>query len=115
MEARVSQPLIVTPDGNDHDLSHAHPRKSNTSDQVTDRAALRSTSEVVQLLAQRDVHGEVLTAIRHFPARPAQWAHFPTWVDEALVAAYAAKGIRQLYTHQTAAAEAVHSGKNVVI
>jgi len=28
---------------------------------------------------------------------------------------YAAKGIRQLYTHQAAAAEAVHAGKNVVI
>jgi len=32
-----------------------------------------------------------------------------------LRAAYNAKGIRQLYTHQAAAAEAVGAGKNVVI
>jgi DEAD/DEAH box helicase domain-containing protein len=71
--------------------------------------------EVLDAFAQRDVTGEVLTAIRHFPARQAQWADFPAWVHADLVAAYAAKGIRQLYTHQAAAAETVHAGKNVVI
>jgi len=71
--------------------------------------------EVLDAFAQRDVTGEVLTAVRHFPAREAQWAEFPAWAHADLVAAYAAKGIRQLYTHQAAAAEAVHAGKNIVI
>ena len=65
--------------------------------------------------AARDTNGEVLTAVRHYPARAAQWAEFPDWVHRDLRAAYQAKGIEQLYSHQAAAAEAVHAGKNVVI
>jgi len=71
--------------------------------------------EVLDAFAARDHDGEILTAVRHFPAREAQWADFPAWVHADLSAAYAAKGIRRLYTHQAAAAEAVHAGKNVVI
>ena len=71
--------------------------------------------EVLDSLATRDVHGDVLTAVRYFPAREAQWAEFPAWVHADLVAAYGAKGIRKLYTHQASAAEDVHAGKNVVV
>jgi DEAD/DEAH box helicase domain-containing protein len=71
--------------------------------------------EVLDAFAARDHNGELLTAVRHFPAREAQWADFPVWVHSNLTDAYAAKGIRRLYTHQAAAAEAVHAGKNVVI
>jgi DEAD/DEAH box helicase domain-containing protein len=77
--------------------------------------AITRVNEVLDAFAARDHNGEMLTAVRHFPAREAQWADFPEWVNPDLVAAYAAKGIRRLYTHQAAAAEAVHSGKNVVI
>jgi DEAD/DEAH box helicase domain-containing protein len=65
--------------------------------------------------AARDRDGEILTAVRHYPARKAQWAAFPDWVCTDLRSAYNAKGIEQLYTHQAAAAEAVHAGKNAVI
>jgi DEAD/DEAH box helicase domain-containing protein len=71
--------------------------------------------EVLDVIARRNVHGEILTAVRHFPAREAQWADFPAWVHKDLVAAYGAKGIRRLYSHQAAAAEAAHAGKNIVI
>jgi len=57
----------------------------------------------------------MLAAVRRFPAREAHWADFPAWANADLAAAYAAKGIRRLYTHQAAAAGAVHAGKNVVI
>src|SRR5438132_5539079 len=77
--------------------------------------ALTRVHEVLDTFASRDHTGETLTAIRHFPAREAQWADFPAWVNADLASAYAAKGIRRLYTHQAAAAEAVHTGKNVVI
>ncbi len=70
---------------------------------------------VVNAFLERDPTGEIITAVRHFPAREAQWADFPAWVHADLVAAYAAKGVRQPYTHQAEAAEAVHAGKNVVI
>jgi DEAD/DEAH box helicase domain-containing protein len=77
--------------------------------------AITRVHEVLDAFASRDVNGEVLTAVHHIPAREAQWADFPAWVNPDLVSAYAAKGIRRLYTHQTAAAEAVHASKNVVI
>jgi len=69
----------------------------------------------LEALALRDRDGEVLTAVRHFPAREAQWAEFPEWVNRDLQAAYEAKGIARLYSHQSEAAEAVHAKKNIVI
>jgi DEAD/DEAH box helicase domain-containing protein len=84
-------------------------RKAATS------TALTRVHEILEAFASRDRTGEILTAIRHFPARDAQWADFPTWVHPDLAGAYAAKNIRRLYAHQAAAAEAVHAGKNVVI
>src|SRR5437867_2870637 len=78
-------------------------------------AAITRVNEVLDAFAARDYNGELLTAVRHFPAREAQWADFPAWVHLDLATAYAAKGIRRLYTHQAEAAEAVHAGKNVVI
>ena len=82
------------------------------------RAAESSITRVREVLdgfALRDRDGKTLTAVRHFPARPAQWAEFPAWVHEDLCAAYKAKHIERLYSHQAAAAEAVHDGKNIVI
>ena len=77
--------------------------------------SLARVSQVLDTFAARDFNGEVLTAVRHYPAREAQWAEFPEWIDADLRAAYNAKGIRRLYTHQAAAVEAVHASKNVVI
>ncbi len=78
-------------------------------------ATMAQVTRVLDGFAARDHAGEMLTTVRHYPARPAQWAEFPDWVHADLGAAYNAKGIRQLYTHQATAAEAVHAGKNVVI
>jgi len=70
---------------------------------------------VVNGFVERDPTGEIVTAVRRFPAREAEFSEFPSWVHTDLVAAYKAKGVRQPYSHQAAAAEAVHDGKNVVI
>jgi DEAD/DEAH box helicase domain-containing protein len=77
--------------------------------------ALARVSQVLDAFASRDHNGEILTAVRHYPAKEAQWAEFPHWIHSALRAAYNAKGIRKLYTHQAATAEAVHAGKNLVV
>jgi DEAD/DEAH box helicase domain-containing protein len=77
--------------------------------------SLARLSGVLDAFAERDADGEVLTAVRYYPARAAQWAEFPAWAHEDLKAAYAAKGILQLYSHQAVAAESVHAGKNLVI
>jgi DEAD/DEAH box helicase domain-containing protein len=78
-------------------------------------STLARVNQVLDGFTARDHAGELLTAVRHYPARAAQWAEFPEWVQADLRSAYGAKGIHQLYTHQAAAAEAVHAGKNVVI
>ncbi|HET8923353.1 MAG TPA: DEAD/DEAH box helicase [Candidatus Acidoferrum sp.] len=84
-------------------------RMTDTSNAIT------RVRDVLDAFASRDHTGETLTAIRHFPAREAQWSGFPAWAHPDIVTAYSAKGIRRLYTHQAAAAEAVHAGTNVVI
>src|SRR5438105_1404645 len=84
-------------------------RRAETSTAIT------RVHEVLDAFAARDHDGEMLTAVRYFPARDAQWADFPAWVHADLAFCYAAKGIRRLYIHQAAAAETVHAGKNVVI
>jgi DEAD/DEAH box helicase domain-containing protein len=85
------------------------------ADETRTSTSLTRVSQVLDGFAQRDPKGEILTAIRHYPARPAQWAEFPSWIHTDLQAAYHAKGIRQLYMHQAAAAESVQAGKNVVV
>jgi len=55
-------------------------------------AAITRVHEVLDAFVARDHDGEILTAVRHFPAREAQWADFPAWVHADLSAAYAAKG-----------------------
>ena len=71
--------------------------------------------EVLSSFAERDWNGEVLTAVRRFPARAAEFAEWPEWVEERLGEVYRAKGIARPYSHQAAAAEAAHAGNNVVI
>ncbi len=57
----------------------------------------------------------MLTAVRHIPARPAQFVPMPGWVRPELAAAYSAKGIKELYSHQGAAADLARSGKDFVV
>ena len=87
---------------------------ATTAAMITAAQAGRARA-ALEALALRDRDGEVLTAVRHFPAREAEWAEFPEWVNRDLRAAYEAKGIARLYSHQAEAAEAVHARKNLVI
>ena len=61
--------------------------------------AVTRVHKVLESFAARDHNGEILTAVRHFPAREAQWADFPAWVHADLASAYAAKGIRRRRKH----------------
>lgn len=71
--------------------------------------------QVLDSIAARHRHDEVFTAIRQIPAREAVLRPMPDWLRPELRAAYAAKGIAELYSHQAAAAELAHAGKNVVV
>src|SRR5882757_8869059 len=78
-------------------------------------SSITRVREVLDGFAARDRTGEILTAVRHFPARPAQWADFPAWIHADLLAAYKAKNIERLYSHQAQAAEMIHDKKNIVV
>ena len=60
-------------------------------------------------LARGVVHHEIL------PAREAEFAPFPAWLDPRIRDGLASRGIDQLYTHQAAAIDAVHVGHDVVV
>src|SRR5713101_1608391 len=78
-------------------------------------SSLARVQEILDGFAARDTSGEILTAVRHIPAREAQWAAMPDWIHPNLAAAYRAKGVGKLYSHQAAAAEAVRGGRNIVV
>jgi DEAD/DEAH box helicase domain-containing protein len=82
---------------------------------VRSRSTIEAVREALGGLAALDRTGEVLTAVKHFPAREAQFAAVPEWVRPELAAAYREKGVAQLYSHQATAANAVRAGKNIVI
>ena len=56
-----------------------------------------------------------LTAWRALPARPAQYAGFPDAVHPKLIEGLGKHGIRDLYTHQREAVDAVLGGENVCV
>ena len=90
-------------------------RSAALAAQEAGRSSQARVREVLEALAERDRTSEALAAVRYFPAREAEWAEFPAWLHHDVVAAYRAKGIERLYTHQAAAAEAVRSCKNIVV
>ncbi|MEE8218446.1 MAG: DEAD/DEAH box helicase [Vicinamibacteria bacterium] len=57
----------------------------------------------------------VLTALRHFPARPAQIVPFPDDLDPRLREVLAGRGLSGLYTHQREAYELVQQGRDLVV
>src|SRR5271167_3717007 len=76
---------------------------------------LETVQEVLGTLAARHRKDEVLTSVRHIPAREAEFRPVPAWVRSELSGAYRTKGIKGLYSHQAATAELVQSGRNVVV
>ncbi len=78
-------------------------------------STIDTVQDALSALAGRYKTDEVLTAVRHIPTRAAQSVPMPTWVRPELAAAYRAKGIEQLFSHQGAAAELARNRKNFVV
>src|SRR5262245_10862928 len=62
-----------------------------------------------------DTPDGVVTAVRRLPAVEAEYAPFPSHIDERLRRALESRGIRSLYVHQAEAIADVAAGGNVVI
>ena len=59
--------------------------------------------------------GPLIAAVRHFEARPAVFAPFPSSLDPRLVESLRSRGVQQLYSHQARAFEIVSKGENLVV
>jgi DEAD/DEAH box helicase domain-containing protein len=88
----------------------------------------RDVDEALEIIARGDLEGAVarlrawmeepespVRAIRHQPAREGEFAPMPESVPVRLREALAARGIRQLYSHQAECYEALRSGANAVV
>ena len=82
---------------------------------VRPQSTLDTVQEALGAMAARYRADEVLTAVRHIPAREAQLRPMPGWVRPELAEAYRTKRIEQLYSHQAAAVELARTGKNFVV
>ena len=56
----------------------------------------------------------IVTAVRRLPAVAPEFGPYPSGTDDRLIGALAARGIEQLYTHQSEAFAHVLAGRNVV-
>lgn len=78
---------------------------------MTDRPA-RDLTELLTSIGARDGR---LVHLQRTPARPGRHGQWPAWADPVLVTAYGRLGIGSPWTHQVAAADAVHSGRHTVL
>jgi len=77
-------------------------------------APTETTSVLADLLDEPSLaRGVVHHAV--MPARPAEYADFPDWLDPRIVAGLAARGIQHPYVHQAEAIAATRLGEDVVV
>jgi DEAD/DEAH box helicase domain-containing protein len=89
-------------------------RRTPESRQVALHSAL-SVLASGSALDRADTPDEVVTAVRRLPAVEAAYAPFPDAIDPRLKAAFEARGVHQLYTHQAEAFDHVANGRQVVV
>ena len=68
---------------------------SKTGLAVRSSTTLNTVQDALVALTARYRADEVLTAVKHFPAREAVYRAMPAWVRPELIAAYRAKKIEQ--------------------
>src|SRR5438034_5937753 len=74
-----------------------------------------SLREILDSLLTSARTGPLITSTRHFEAKPAVYAPFPSSLDPRLVEALRSRGVRHLYSHQARAFETVAKGENLVV
>jgi DEAD/DEAH box helicase domain-containing protein len=72
-------------------------------------------TEVLRQLAASPSRSGRLAHLAALPDRPARTAPWPAWVPDPVRSAFAATGVRELWSHQVAAAEHAYAGRHVVV
>ena len=74
-----------------------------------------NVAQVVDHLKSDAQFSQNLTLWKTIPDRPARFGGFPDRLDDRLAKAFQSRGIHDLYSHQSAAIDAVLDGKNTCI
>ena len=77
--------------------------------------ARTSLEQILDGLERDGQFQELVTRWERIPAKAPEYAPFPGWLDERIARSLRARGIDALYSHQAAALEATHAGKNIVV
>ena len=78
-------------------------------------STLDTFQDILRGLRGRDRSEPPVLSVQHIPAREAQFRPLPAWVNPDLAAVYRRKGIDRLYSHQAAACELAHGGRDFVV
>jgi DEAD/DEAH box helicase domain-containing protein len=93
-------------------LDFGTPPSADTRAIQAPSAAQALADQFLQAMRQ---DGSPVRAVRHQPAKPATFGPFPESLNPVLRSALMARGIENLYSHQSAAVELALAGKNVVV
>src|SRR5712692_1428021 len=74
-----------------------------------------SLQEILDSLLTSSRTGPLITAVRHFEAKPPVLAPFPSSLDPRLLEALRSRGVQQLYSHQAKAFDTVAKGEHLVV
>ena len=77
--------------------------------------ARTSLEQILDGLEHDPDFAALVTRWERIPAKAPSYAPFPGWLDERIARSLRARGIEALYSHQAAALEATHAGKNIVV
>lgn len=72
-------------------------------------------TQLISHMRESPMFSRRITAWHDTPARPARTASFPGWLNPHLEGTLHTLGIRELYSHQREAIDAVHRGEHVVV
>jgi DEAD/DEAH box helicase domain-containing protein len=75
----------------------------------------RALASVVAELEGEASRRESITALRHFPPKPGDFADFPEELSPSIQEALVRRGIERLYSHQRDAFERASAGENLVV
>ena len=77
--------------------------------------ARTSLEQILDGLEHDPQFQDLVTHWERIPAKAPEYAPFPAWLDERIARSLRGRGIDALYSHQAAALEATHAGKNIVV
>ena len=90
------------------------PRSGEAGEETLPAVRQAAIRELVAALSDRSSLPGV-TALRHFPARPAEYRDFPDSLAPPLRRAYEKRGVTRLYSHQREALDRARKGEQVAV